>query len=172
MKRASAIAAFVPAVLLGCSHQGAGSASRVPVTVAHAEQRPVPYEILATGTVEPRQTASVQAQVTGVLTRVAFREGDDVAGPDLGPYWAAARPRRESGTGECGGPPRRDPPAASYPGAVRGPGAIPRRYPTLPPEPAAGVREPVEDGHRVPGVPAHVRGQQRRHDHRHGVAQG
>src|SRR5216683_3899877 len=65
MKRASAIAAFVPAVLLGCSHQGAGSASRVPVTVAHAEQRPVPYEILATGTVEPRQTASVQAQVTG-----------------------------------------------------------------------------------------------------------
>src|SRR5229473_837874 len=79
MKRASAIAAFVPAVLLGCSHQGAGSASRVPVTVAHAEQRPVPYEILATGTVEPRQTASVQAQVTGVLTRVPFREGDDVA---------------------------------------------------------------------------------------------
>src|SRR6266851_3344650 len=62
MKRASAIAAFVPAVLLGCSHQGAGSASRVPVTVAHAEQRPVPYEILATGTVEPRQTASDQAQ--------------------------------------------------------------------------------------------------------------
>jgi multidrug efflux system membrane fusion protein len=79
MTRASAIAPFVPLVLLGCSHKAAGGASRVPVTVAHAEQRPVPYEILATGTVEPRQTASVQAQVTGVLTRVAFREGGDVA---------------------------------------------------------------------------------------------
>src|SRR5260370_9652615 len=93
MKRASALAAFVPAVLLGCSHQGAGSASRVPVTVAHAEQRPVPYEILATGTVEPRQTASVQAQVTGVLTRVAYREGDDVAaGESPVPLQAGAAP--------------------------------------------------------------------------------
>src|SRR5260370_1985499 len=83
--------AFVPAVLLGCSLQGAWSASRVPVTVAHSEQLPVPYEILATGTVEPRQTASVQAQVTGVLTRVAFREGDDVAAGQI-PFHIHARP--------------------------------------------------------------------------------
>src|SRR5881409_1069871 len=53
--------------------------ARAPVTVARAEQRPVPYELSGTGTVEPRQTASVQAQVTGILTRVAFHEGDDVA---------------------------------------------------------------------------------------------
>jgi len=39
----------------------------------------VPYEIVATGTAEPRQTVAVQSQVTGVLTRVAFREGDEVA---------------------------------------------------------------------------------------------
>ena len=74
-------AATVGALLLalGCSHKGAGGALRVPVTVARAEQRPVPYEIVATGTAEPRQTVAVQSQVTGVLTRVAFREGDEVA---------------------------------------------------------------------------------------------
>src|SRR3989475_1571924 len=42
-----------------------------------------PYELSGTGTVEPRQTASVQAQVTGILTRVAFREGDDVGAGQL-----------------------------------------------------------------------------------------
>src|SRR5437016_1934007 len=68
---------------LGCSKQGGGGSFRVPVTVARAEQRSVPYELLGTGTVEPRQTASVQAQVTGILTRVAFREGDDVAAGQL-----------------------------------------------------------------------------------------
>src|SRR5204863_7194469 len=39
----------------------------------------VPFEIPATGTAEPVQTVSVQAQVTGVLTHVTFHEGDDVA---------------------------------------------------------------------------------------------
>src|SRR5260370_17367002 len=97
MTRASAIRAVGPLVLVGCSHKGAGGASRVPVTVAHAEQRPVPYEILATGTVEPRQTASVQAQVTGVLTRVAFREGGDVAaGRSLFSSTTPAAPRPPS----------------------------------------------------------------------------
>lgn len=78
MQRAPAITALAPCLLLACSHTGAGAPPRVPVTVARAEQRAVPYEIIATGTVEPRQTASVQAQVTGVLTHVAFREGADV----------------------------------------------------------------------------------------------
>jgi membrane fusion protein, multidrug efflux system len=66
-------------VLLGCSRKAGGGASRVPVTVARVEQRPVPYEILATGVAEPVQTVSVQSQVTGVLARVTFHEGDDVA---------------------------------------------------------------------------------------------
>jgi multidrug efflux system membrane fusion protein len=79
MKLTTAVAALALTLALGCSRQGAGGASRVPVTVARAEQRPVPYEIASTGTVEPRQTVSVQSQVTGVLLRVAFREGDDVA---------------------------------------------------------------------------------------------
>src|SRR5207248_2315011 len=37
----------------------------------------------AAGTAEPRQTVSVQSQVTGVLTRVAFREGDDVEAGEM-----------------------------------------------------------------------------------------
>ena len=76
------VAVGVAACLLlavACSRKGAGGPPRVPVTVARAEQRSVPYEIPATGTVEPRQTVNVESQVTGVLMQVAFREGDDVA---------------------------------------------------------------------------------------------
>src|SRR2546426_8395145 len=98
----SATAATVGALLLalGCSHKGAGGAPRVPVTVAPAEQRPVPYEIVATGTAEPRQTVAVQSQGTGVLTRVAFREGDEDAPRqvlfqiDPRPFHAALDPAR------------------------------------------------------------------------------
>ncbi|HET7380492.1 MAG TPA: efflux RND transporter periplasmic adaptor subunit, partial [Gaiellales bacterium] len=70
--------ALVVSGLLGCSHRAGGGPPRVPVTVARAEQRAVPFEITATGTAEPVQTVSLQAQVTGVLGRVTFREGDDV----------------------------------------------------------------------------------------------
>src|SRR6266849_5903176 len=83
MKLSTAVAALSLFFALGCSKKAGGGASRVPVTIARAEQRPVPYELSGTGTVEPRQTASVQAQVTGILTRVAFREGDDVAAGQL-----------------------------------------------------------------------------------------
>src|SRR6059036_4028504 len=83
MKLTTAVAALSLFVALGCSKKGGGGASRVPVTVARAEQRPVPYELSGTGTVERRQTASGQAQVTGILTRVAFHEGDDVAAGQL-----------------------------------------------------------------------------------------
>src|SRR5438046_1915228 len=83
MKLTTAVAALSLFFALGCSKKVGGGASRVPVTIARAEQRPVPYELSGTGTVEPRQTASVQAQVTGILTRVAFHEGDDVAAGQL-----------------------------------------------------------------------------------------
>src|SRR3989449_10372322 len=79
MKAMTALATLSLLLALGCSRKGAGGQPRVPVTVARAEQRPVPFEIPATGTAEPRQTVSVQSQVTGVLTQVAFREGDEVA---------------------------------------------------------------------------------------------
>jgi membrane fusion protein, multidrug efflux system len=50
----------------------------VPVTVATVEQRSVPYEISAIGTVTPIQTVAIRAQVTGTITRVAFQEGNEV----------------------------------------------------------------------------------------------
>src|SRR6058998_1464342 len=79
MKAMTAVATLCLLLSVGCSRKVAGGPARVPVTVARAEQRAIPFEIPATGTAEPRQTVSVQSQVTGVLTHVAFREGDDVA---------------------------------------------------------------------------------------------
>src|SRR6266516_2824040 len=52
MKTMTALATLSLLLALGCSRKGAGG--------------------------PPRQTVSVQSQVTGVLTRVAFREGDEV----------------------------------------------------------------------------------------------
>jgi multidrug efflux system membrane fusion protein len=63
---------------VGCAKATARRSQRVPIAVAFAQQRTVPYEIQATGTVEPTESASVIAQVGGLLTRVAFREGDEV----------------------------------------------------------------------------------------------
>ncbi|HVH67595.1 MAG TPA: efflux RND transporter periplasmic adaptor subunit [Gemmatimonadales bacterium] len=68
---------------LACSRRSAGGPARVPVTIARAEQRPVPFELQATGAVEPVQTVNVESQVTGVLLRVAFHEGDEVAAGQL-----------------------------------------------------------------------------------------
>ena len=55
-----------------------GQSTRCRSSSAHVEQRSVPYDMTATGTVEPQQTVSVEAQVSGIITRVDFKEGDDV----------------------------------------------------------------------------------------------
>ena len=66
-------------LLLGaCAEKKPPPSPPVPVTVATAERRTVPFELPATGTVEPVQTVAVEAQVSGILRRVAFREGDEV----------------------------------------------------------------------------------------------
>jgi multidrug efflux system membrane fusion protein len=51
----------------------------VPVAVARAEQRRMPFALVASGTVEAIRTAAVGSQVGGVITRVGFREGDEVS---------------------------------------------------------------------------------------------
>jgi membrane fusion protein, multidrug efflux system len=61
-----------------CAKKDPPKAPSVPVTVGTAEQRAVPYELAATGMVEPIQTVAVQPQVSGPIMRVAFREGQDV----------------------------------------------------------------------------------------------
>jgi membrane fusion protein, multidrug efflux system len=66
------------ALLAACSKSDPPPPPPVPVTVATAERRSVPFELAATGQVEPLQTVAVQAQVGGVLRRIAFKEGDEV----------------------------------------------------------------------------------------------
>jgi multidrug efflux system membrane fusion protein len=63
---------------MACSKKDPPPPQRVPVTVAAAERRSMPFELSATGTVEPLQTVSVQAQVVGTLRRIDFKEGDEV----------------------------------------------------------------------------------------------
>jgi multidrug efflux system membrane fusion protein len=65
-------------LLAACSKAKAPATPPVPVKVATAERRAMPFELAATGTVEPLQTVAVQAQVGGILQRVAFKEGDEV----------------------------------------------------------------------------------------------
>src|SRR6266511_2955283 len=79
----------------GCSSRQGGPPPRVPVSVARVERRPVPYEIGASGTVEPIRTVEILPQVTGTILRVRFAEGDEVAAGqvlfeiDPRPYQAA-----------------------------------------------------------------------------------
>jgi membrane fusion protein, multidrug efflux system len=65
-------------LLAACSKAKAPATPPVPVKVAIAERRAMPFELAATGTIEPLQTVEVQAQVAGILQRVAFKEGDEV----------------------------------------------------------------------------------------------
>jgi membrane fusion protein, multidrug efflux system len=65
-------------LLAACAEEKPPPTPPVPVTVATAERRTVPFELPATGTVEPIQTVAVQAQVSGALQHVAFKEGDEV----------------------------------------------------------------------------------------------
>ena len=65
-------------VLAACRKDPAPIQAPVPVTAALAERRDVPFELAATGTVEPIQTVAVQPQVSGPIVRIAFREGQEV----------------------------------------------------------------------------------------------
>ncbi|HKH83925.1 MAG TPA: efflux RND transporter periplasmic adaptor subunit, partial [Gemmatimonadales bacterium] len=79
MRRTITYRALLAVLLLAaCAEKKTPPPPPVPVTVAVAERRAIPFELPATGTVEPIQTVSVQAQIAGVLQRVAFKEGDEV----------------------------------------------------------------------------------------------
>ena len=74
---ARALAGFLLG-LAACKEEALPPPPPVPVTLAAVERQAVPFELLATGTVEPLQAVSVQPQVSGPIVRVAFREGQDV----------------------------------------------------------------------------------------------
>jgi multidrug efflux system membrane fusion protein len=57
---------------------GRGGFPASPVTAAKAELRDVPVEVRQIGSVEAMAVIAVKAQIGGELTKVLFREGDDV----------------------------------------------------------------------------------------------
>jgi len=62
----------------GGGGRGRGGDQVVPVTVASVIQKQMPIEIRVIGTVEAYSVVSVHAQITGQLTAVNFKEGDDI----------------------------------------------------------------------------------------------
>jgi membrane fusion protein, multidrug efflux system len=78
-------AIFALLLLASCSRGQKDSqkpAQAVPVRVAVVEQRDVPLEIPAFGTVEASSTVEVVSQVSGLVTQVHFKEGDFVKAGD------------------------------------------------------------------------------------------
>jgi multidrug efflux system membrane fusion protein len=72
--------AFVVLILAACSGtKQKPPEERIPVTVAVAQQKDIPLQIRAIGSVQPLATVAVRALVGGQLMNVWFREGDDVA---------------------------------------------------------------------------------------------
>src|SRR5438477_2755657 len=58
--------------------RGGGQNAAVPVTVGKAIQKSMPITIQGIGTVIAASTVSVRAQITGEMTSVNFKEGEDV----------------------------------------------------------------------------------------------
>ncbi len=92
----------VSIALAGCAKEkkAQGGPPPVPVVAQFAERMDVPIEIHAVGTVEPMNSVSVQSLVQGEITRVGFREGEDVRKGDVlfvidpRPYQAALEQSR------------------------------------------------------------------------------
>ncbi|HMK87509.1 MAG TPA: efflux RND transporter periplasmic adaptor subunit [Steroidobacteraceae bacterium] len=74
-----------------------GQGAPIPVTVAVAARGDIPLRIPALGTVTPLATVTVKTQISGILQRVAFtegqlvRQGDLIAQIDPRPYEAAVQ---------------------------------------------------------------------------------
>jgi multidrug efflux system membrane fusion protein len=62
----------------GQGGRGGGSREAVPVVVATAVQKAVPLQIRAVGNVESISTVSIKSQVTGVIMKAHFKEGENV----------------------------------------------------------------------------------------------
>jgi len=62
----------------GGQGRGGGSREAVPVLVATAVQKSVPLQIRAVGNVESISTVSIKSQVTGIIQKAHFKEGDNV----------------------------------------------------------------------------------------------
>jgi multidrug efflux system membrane fusion protein len=57
---------------------GRGGNAAVPVVVGQVIRKSMPLDLKVIGAVEPASTVDIHAQITGELTSVGFKEGDDV----------------------------------------------------------------------------------------------
>jgi membrane fusion protein, multidrug efflux system len=64
--------------IVACSKKDPPRQPTVPVSVTTVKRMIVPYIVTANGIAEPMQTVAVEAQVNGILNRVAFAEGQAV----------------------------------------------------------------------------------------------
>jgi multidrug efflux system membrane fusion protein len=84
---AVAIAAVASALVFMTRSEGTPQREKrealVPVKVAVAEQKAVPVQLQAVGTVEAFATVSIKSRIDGQLVGVHFREGQDVKKGDL-----------------------------------------------------------------------------------------
>jgi len=78
-------AAIAVATLVACGAKKEKPAPRppVPIRATVAQQKTVPVQIRGIGNVEAYNTVSIKAQVSGVVAKVHFREGQDVRKGDL-----------------------------------------------------------------------------------------
>jgi len=60
------------------SGRGGPQSAVVPIATALVAAKPIPLELNVIGSAEPYSTVAVRAQITGALTSVTFKEGDDV----------------------------------------------------------------------------------------------
>ena len=72
------IAASIALSSCGGTKAAAPAPAAVPVMAATVEQKTVPLQVKAIGAVEAYSNVSVKTQITGELTGVFFKEGDDV----------------------------------------------------------------------------------------------
>jgi len=70
--------ALAVCVAPACSKSDPPRQPGVPVSVTTVNRTSVPYIVMANGVAEPMQTVAVEAQVTGILNRVTFAEGQPV----------------------------------------------------------------------------------------------
>ena len=83
-----AMTVFVSGLLLvtACSREAKSKGTpklSVPVTAVEAREKNVPETLTAIGSAEPSNTVSIRARIGGALTKVAFREGQEVRQGDL-----------------------------------------------------------------------------------------
>lgn len=70
--------------VVSCSKKDQGpQAMSVPVTVGKVVQKDVPVQIKAVGSVEAQSSVLIKPQVAGVITNIAFKEGQSVNKGDL-----------------------------------------------------------------------------------------